>query len=85
MSLGPGSVYHAAVLRTEGPSDKMSQDIPEWWAPSSRARAGIPPERRGNGSLWNLIDPSEDQAKASEADLVQPVPLCRHTGQTSIL
>ncbi|CAJ1078317.1 unnamed protein product [Xyrichtys novacula] len=48
-----GSVYQAAVPQTQGPSDKMSQDITEGLAPSSRAQAGIPPEHGGNSSLWN--------------------------------
>lgn len=48
-----GSVYYAPLQQTQGPSDNMSQDIPEWRAPSSRARAGIPPERWGNSSVWN--------------------------------
>lgn len=48
-----GSVYHAPALQTQGPSDKMSQDIPKRRAPSSRARARIHPGRWGNCSLWN--------------------------------
>lgn len=48
-----GSVYHAPVQPTQGPSDKMFRDIPEWEAPSSGVWAGIPAERWGNGSHWN--------------------------------
>lgn len=49
-----GSVYHAPLLQTQGPSDKMSQDIPEWWAPSSGTRAGIPPEHWGTAPAGML-------------------------------
>lgn len=55
-SLGPEPArvsLLASVLQTQGPSDKVSQDIPEKLPLSSRARAGIHPERRGKWLRWN--------------------------------